>query len=83
MSDVRSGRTGTAVVIQDIHAPPTTCLRKLTDFIEYKNMVPHCQNVKVYDRTEFNNVMCDIFRLPVSLVEFFILRCLGNSENQS
>lgn len=51
----RVGKSGRGVVIQDVHAEPSTCMSKIRDLPNYPKMVPNVKKVNVYDKAVLGN----------------------------
>jgi carbon monoxide dehydrogenase subunit G len=69
----RVGKSGRGIVIQDVHASPATCMRKISDLANYHTMVPNVKSIEIYSNETFANGTVQIgalFRVGVSFVTF-------------
>mmetsp|Transcript_34152 Transcript_34152/g.34808 ORF Transcript_34152/g.34808 Transcript_34152/m.34808 type:complete len:315 (+) Transcript_34152:60-1004(+) len=49
------GKSGRGFVLQDIEAPGSICLDKISDLKNYPKMVPHVKKVEIYEEETFAN----------------------------
>jgi hypothetical protein len=69
----RSGKSGRGIVIQDVHASPSTCMQKISDLEHYHIMVPNVKKVEVYSNQNFENGTVQVgaqFNVGISIMTF-------------
>mmetsp|Transcript_2937 Transcript_2937/g.5068 ORF Transcript_2937/g.5068 Transcript_2937/m.5068 type:complete len:229 (-) Transcript_2937:175-861(-) len=80
------GDGGRAMVIQDVHAPPTVVWDRILDFGSYNRMVPKVKTCENYDVTEEEDGSQKIMtRMCLGVfgvkIEYFIEHCISTLEN--
>ena len=69
----RNGKSGRGIVIQDIHAPPSVCLSRISDLANYSKMVPNVKAIEIYENEESADGAVStgaMFKVGVSFVTF-------------